>query len=509
MSYASDNIKIASNTLLLYVRMLLLMVMTLYTSRIVLDVLGITDFGIFSAVGGLIAFMVFFNSAMTSTTQRYLAFYLGQGDQKALKSVFNAVFNLHLFVAVAVLILAETVGLWFFYKYLNLPPDRLDAAFWVYQFSVLAFVVKIVQVPFSASIIASEKMAFFSYISALEVILVLLLVLFLQKIPFDHLMVYGFLLLVVGVIVLAVYRYYCHTRLQFSSYGFRGNKALYKELGSYSGWSLIGNLSFVARNQGANLLLNLFFGTLLNAAWAVAAQVQAAVRSFVANFLTAVNPQIIKSYAAQDFQRTTELIFRSSRLGFLLLFFLSLPLLLETRFILDLWLVQVPDYAVILTQLLVLNQLIDSFSGPLITAVQATGKIKKYQIVVGGILLLNLPFTYLLFRLGAPPQTTVLVSVGLSFFALVARLGIIGRLLPFKWQNFIVKTVVPALGVVVLASLVPGWIFYQMETGWIRFVLVLGGSFLCSGLLIYYLGLDVAERNWLGNQFQRVKIRKR
>ena len=494
MSRSQDNLRIAKNTLLLYFRMLFLIVVSLYASRIVLNVLGVDDFGIHNVVGGVVILFAFFNSAMSSTTQRFLSFELGKGNFERLQRVFSAAVTIHIFVAIGVLILSETIGLWFFYNYLNIPAERMDAAFWVYQLSIATFLIKIIQVPYNASIIANEKMGAYAYISIVEASLILLSVFILTWIEFDKLVLYSVLLFFLAIIITTVYRIYCIRKLRSCSYTYFWDKALYTELVSYSGWSLLGNLSFAAKGQGVNILLNIFFGPAINAARAIAYQVQAAVQSFVTNFQIAVNPQIIKSYASGDTENMMNLIFKSARFSFFLLFFLSLPILLETEYILLLWLGIVPDYAALFTILIIINALIDCLSGPLMTSVQATGKIKRYQIIVGGVLLLNLPIAYIFLKLGYSPEITIYISILLSVLALGLRLWVLQSLIAISIARFFKEVLWRGLAVTVISVLLPWYLSCVLEAGFFRLLVVVSVSVVMVTFSVLLIGLKASEK---------------
>lgn len=503
MSRSKDNIRIAKNTLLLYFRMLFLMFVTLYTSRIILKALGVEDFGIFSVVGGIVTVLAFFNAAMSGATQRFFAFELGKGDLKQLGKVFSAALSIHIAIALLVLILAETVGLWFFYNYLNIPPDRLDAGFWVYQFSIATFVVKIAQVPYNASIIAHERMGVYAYVSIAEAMLTLLLAFTLTWVEYDKLMLYAMLLFLLTLIIASIYKIYCTRKFVTCRYQFTWDRPLYEEIVRYSGWNLFGNLSFVAKGQGVNILLNIFFGPAINAARAIAYQLQTAVQAFVANFQMAVNPQIIKLYASEQKEAMQHLVFKSARLSYFLLFFLSLPILLETEFILHLWLTVVPEYSVIFTILIIINALVDSFSGPLMTSVQATGRIKWYQIVVGGMLLLNLPVSYVFLKLGYSPEITVYIGITLSLFALVLRLWFLQAMIGISIGRFFREVMGKALIVSFISGILPWYLSTTLDAGLIRFLVVGVASAMMVGGAIFAIGLTQNERTFIQQQLTR------
>lgn len=479
---------------MLYFRMLFTMVISLYTSRIILNTLGVEDFGIYNVVGGIVTMFAFFNSAMSSATQRFLSFEMGNNDLPQLKKVFSATLTIHIAIAAVILILSETLGLWFFYQYMNIPPERLDAALWVYHFSVLTFLIGIVQVPYNASIIANEKMEIYAYMSIVEVALKLGLVFLLTWMDYDKLKLFVVLLFLLSFAKTFFYRIYCKKKFKECHYQFQADPALYKKLVAYSGWNLFGNLAAVAKGQGVNILLNIFFGPAINAARGVAFQVQTAVQSFVSNFQMAANPQIIKSYASNDRVYMMGLIFKSARISFYLLFLISLPILIDADYILRIWLKIVPEFSALFTRLIIINALIDCVSGPLMTAAQATGNIKKYQVVVGSLLLLNLPVTYLVLRLGYPPETAFYVSIALSIVALMLRLFILRGLIQIKIRLFFGEVVFRSLWIVILSALIPFFVHIRMDEGPGRLLLVTALSWILTAVVIFTVGLKHSER---------------
>ena len=356
---ATNNKRIAKNTLMLYIRMLFIMVVSLYTSRVVLQALGVEDFGVFNVVGGIVTMFTFINSAMVSSTQRYLNFELATGNESKLKSVFNTSVQIHAIIAITIIVLGETIGLWFLLEKLVIPEGRMTAAIWVYQCSILSCAVNIMSAPYNADIIAHEKMSAFAYISVLEVSLKLLIVYLLWLSPYDKLIVYAILTLMIQIIIRSIYSGYCHKHFTESKLVWQFNKPLFKEMSGFAGWSFVGNLASILFNQGLNMMLNIFFGPVINAARGIAVQVQSTVTQFVTGFQTAINPQITKNYAEGNLEQMHSLMFRSARFSFLLLYFISLPVLLETKFLLTIWLKEVPENTIIFTQFILINQLID------------------------------------------------------------------------------------------------------------------------------------------------------
>lgn len=489
-----NNKRIAKNTLLLYFRMMLTMAISLYTSRIVLNALGVEDFGIYNLVGGLMSMLWIVIGAMSSATQRFLTYEIGRNNFIQLKKTFNASLILYMGFAVFSLLIGETVGLWFVNTQLVIPAERMDAARFIFHLSVISFMISIVQIPFNALIVAHEKMNIFAYISILEVTLKLIVAYLITHIQFDHLKLYGILLFLVTFIITTVYRVYVRKHFKESAFEIVKDRGMYKMLGSYSGWSLLGSIAAVAKAQGIGIILNIFFGPIVNAAQGVAGQLQGAIQSFVGNFQTAVNPQIIKSYAADDREYLTQLIIRSAKFSFFLILILSVPVILEIDFILKLWLKTVPQYAASFTILILIVSLIDSISGPLITSINATGKIKMYQIVVGGLLIAILPISYLFLKLGYSPEIVYIVQISISCLALFMRLYFTKKLIDFPIIT-IIKEVILKNIIIVTIIIVPMLFLKSMINNQIvRLIVEIIVSFIISGITIYYIGLDKNEK---------------
>lgn len=488
--------RIAKNTSLLYIRMLFIMGVSLFTSRVILQVLGEEDFGIYSVVGGIITMFTFINTAMVSTTQRYLNFELAQGDEDSLRKVFNTSLQIHIFIAFIIVILGETIGLWFLIKKLVIATDRMVAALWVYQCSIFSCVVSVMSAPYNADIIAHEKMSAFAYISVFEVILKLIIVYFLFVFPYDKLIVYAILLLVVQIIIRFIYSYYCHKHFKETHFKAEFNRSLIREMTNFAGWSFVGNLAYIFFTQGLNMMLNIFFGPVVNAARGIAVQVQSAVQQFVGGFQTAINPQITKEYASGNLAQMHGLMFRSARFSFFLLFFISLPVLLETKFLLTIWLDVVPDNTIVFTQIMICISLICTTANPLVIANQATGKVKKYQITVGGILLLILPISYIVLKLGAPAYFVFLVHLFIEITAQIARMYMLRNLIHIRMSDYIKNIYFPISITVLIAIIPPCLILFYLNEGWVRFIMVFFISLFSVGLSTFFVGLTKKERNF-------------
>lgn len=494
---SANNKRIAKNTLLLYVRTLFIMLITLYTSRVILNTLGVSDYGIYNVVGGVVAMFGFINGSMSSATQRYITFALGKGDMKNLQKVFSTALQIHFLIAILILLLGETVGLWFLYEKMQIPTDRMDAAFWVLQCSILSTVVMIISVPYNADIIAHEKMSAFAYISILEAVLKLAVVYALLLSPYDKLIFYAFLILAVQLLIRFCYNSYCHKHFFESKYKHIWDKSLFKEMTSFAGWSMFGNLAGVLFGQGLNMLLNVFFGPVVNAARAVSVQVQNAIQQFVGNFQMALNPQITKTYAKGEMKEMHQLMFRSARFSFYLLFLLSLPVLFETNFILTIWLKTVPENTVIFLRIMICTSLIYTLANPMIIANQATGKVKKYQAVCGTILLMILPISYICLKLGCPAYSVFIVHFCMEAIAQLARMIMLRPLIGIRVYDYFKNVYSRVFIVAALSIIVPLLVYESLNDTILRFFIVCVVCVLSVSAVAYTIGLSNNEREFV------------
>lgn len=494
------NKRIAKNTLLLYFRMLFMMAVSLYTSRVVLNALGVEDFGIYNVVGGVVAMFGFLNSAMSTSTQRYITFELGRNDFKQLNKVFNISISIHAFISIVIFILAETVGLWFLYHKMTIPIERMDAALWAYQGAIASTIVLIMSVPYNATIIAHEKMSAFAYISVLEVVLKLLIVYLLLIGDFDKLKLYAVLMFTVQLIIRFIYGNYCKRHFPETKILFCKDWTLFKNMLAFAGWNLWGNCAAIAFTQGVNILLNMFFGPAVNAARGIAVQVQNAVTQFSFNFQTALNPQITKSYATGDYTYMHKLIFRSSKFTFFLLLFLSLPILLETEMILTIWLGNVPEHTVNFLRLILCVTIIDATANPLMVSAAATGKVKVYQSVVGGILLAILPISYAVLKLGGNPESVFIVHLSICIIAFTVRLFIIRPMIQLSLSQYFKEVIIKCMVVTIISLILPISIQYitnESMTGFLGVCL----TCVCSvSVSAYYLGFNQNEKLFINQK---------
>ena len=444
MTLLENNKRIAKNTLYLYIRMFLIMGVTLYTSRVILQSLGVEDFGIYNIVAGIVVLFSFLNNAMAISSQRFLSFALGEKDDKDVKKIFSMSMTSHIAIALIVFLVAETLGLWMLWE-MNIPADRIIAARWTYQFAVFTCIVQIVRVPYNASIIAYEKMSFYAWISIIEVLLKLVIVYLLIAYKGDKLILYSFLLFFIACLINFLYKIYCNKNFQVTKYYFHWDPILLKKILSFSGWSLFGSLANVSASQGINMIINLFCGVVANATVGISNQVASAVSQFLCSVQTAFNPQLVKSYATGDNEYFMNLIFKSSKFSYYLMITLSLPVIINCDIFLNVWLGSAPEYSTEFSQLMIVFLLIDAISGPLWIAVQATGRIKKYQILMAVLILLNLPLSYICLRCGYSPVYVFVIRVAINFITLGSRIYYLKLLIKLPIYRFFKEVINPII----------------------------------------------------------------
>lgn len=488
--------------------MLVLMLVALYTSRVVLKALGVEDYGIYNVVGGVVAMMGILNNAMSVSTQRYLTFEFGKGDNVRLKQVFSTSLSIYFCFAVILLLLAETVGLWFLNTQLVIPLNRMVAANIVYQFSIFSVITTLFYSPYNAVIITHENMSVYAYLSIIEAILRLCVAYALLYGSSDRLILYAFMLMLVSFMSTFCYIIYCTKHYSEARFKFYWEKKLFVELMSYSGWNMFGSVSGLIKVHGVDILLNIFFNPSVNAACGLAFQVNAAVSSFFSNFYIAVRPQITKYYARDDLENMFKLVFRSSKMSFFLILLVSLPLLIETPYIIKLWLGQIPDYMAEFVRFVLLITAVDAMASPLMTSAHATGKIKLYQSLVGTITMLNLPISYVILKFGATPQSVFCVSLVISIINLFVRLWIVRKLMPIPVKKYISDVFGRCMMCALLAAVVPIIALQFFDNSFGSFCLMTILCFLCSALAIWRVGLNSSERSLI-SLIIRNKIYKR
>lgn len=497
MSYTPNNKRIFKNTMLLYFRMAFMMCISLYTSRVVLQTLGVEDYGIYDVVGGVVILLSFIYDGMTTSTLRFLTHELGTGDKKKLHEAFVTSLHVHLLISFLIVLFCETGGLWILYNKMQIPIERMTAAFWCYQLSIFAAVVNIMSYPYNAAIIAHERMSAFAYISILDAVLKLLLVYLLLAFSYDRLILYAILFAGEKLLLRSVYNIYCTRHFDECSYQWIFNKLLFKEMLSFASWNMWCNMAYVCCTQGLNILLNMFFGPITNAARSVAVQVESAVSRFVVNFQMAINPQITKTYANGQMQEMHQLIFRSSRFTFCILLILCLPLIVETPFILSLWLKEVPEYAVVFVRLLLLILIVQQHANPLTIAVAATGRVRKNEFINGALVLTIAPLSYIVLKIGGQPWHVYVVHLCIAIIALGTRILITMPLIEMKLSEYFHSVLKPC-AIVLLLSLVLPYLLKQLSCpGWGFAILTIALTVISASIVSFAAGLEREERHFI------------
>jgi len=479
------------------------MLVSLFTVRIVLDVLGIIDYGIFNVVGGIVMMLGFLGGTMAGASQRFLAFEIGRNDKVRLKKTFSVTLTIYVFIAFLVIIIAETFGLWFVNHKMVIPPDRIEAARWVYHFAVFSFVMTIITIPYQSVIIAREKMNIYALIGILEVAAKLLIVYLLVLISFDKLKLYSMLVFITTTIITLIYRTYCKKNFEEATFKLSKDWSIFREISTYAGWNMIGSIANIFRTNGVNILLNLFYGPIVNAAQGIAFQITAAINNLILNFYMAVKPQITKTYASGNNIYFIKLVFQSSKFSFFLLLLLTMPLIIETHFILDLWLMEIPPYVILFTRLMIIGLLIETINNQLISALQASGKIKHYQITISLMLLLIIPISYLLFKFKAPPESTFYVSIGIVLLYFYPQIFIVKKVIQFSVKLYFNQVIIPIIIVTIISYVLPFIIHLNMEYGILRFFVVSFSGLIFSLFSIYFLGISKGEKTMVKSWVNR------
>lgn len=505
---SANNNRIAKNTLLLYIRMFFMLLISLYTSRVVLSTLGIVDYGINNVVGGVITMLGFLTGSLSAASSRYITYDLGKGDMIALKKTFGNILSIHYILAAIVLVLGETLGLWFMSTQLQIPPEREIAAMWVYQFSILSFILAVINVPYNATIIAHEKMSAFAYISIADAILKLLIVYLLVIIPYDKLIIYVILYFCIQAFDRIIYGIYCSRHFEETHTRLRYDGSLFREIFAFAGWTMNGNLAAIGYTQGLNILLNIFFGPTVNAARGIAVQVQGVCQQFCNNFQMALNPQLTKNYAQGDFDNMHRLLVKSSKFSFYILFFIVLPLMFKAEFVLKLWLGIVPEHTVTFLRLILIVGLLYTLSNPIIVSVHATGKLKKFQLIEGTMLLTIVPIAYILLKFfGIRPEYVFVVHIAVELCTQYARLRIVLPMINMKLGDYVRSVLKPIAFVVFLSPWLPYITDITVHGQWSSFFIVCIMCVLCISGCVYLIGCTASERMFIKRKLSGILIK--
>lgn len=495
MSYTPSSSRLMKNTFLLYFRMALLMCINLYTSRIVLEVLGVEDFGIYNVVGGVVIMLSFINDSMTNATRRFLNFELGTGNKQRLHEVFVTSLNIYLIISLLVVSLGETVGLWFVLEKMTIPQERMTAALWCYHISIFTAIIDILSCPYFSAIVAHEKMKAFAYIAILDAVLRLLLVYLLLVFDYDRLIFYALLYAGERILIRILYNIYCVRNFEECKYRWMFNKSLFKEMAIFAGWNMWGNLAYVTYTHGLNMLLNVFFCPVVNAARGVAVQVQGTIGNFANNFQMAITPQITKTYASGQMEETHQLVYRGSRITFCLMLIMCLPIIVETPSILSIWLKEVPDGAVLFLRLLLIIVIIQKYTSPLSTAVSSTGRIKKYETWVNCLMLTILPISYIILYFGGEPWSVFVVYLIIVIIAFVLILYIALPMIKMKLKDYLKYALKPCAEVLFFSMLVVSALKLLFSPTFPLSLLTIIFTFIGTTIFCFIFGLDNEERD--------------
>ena len=495
MEISESNKRIAKNTLILYVRMFLMMLVGLYTSRVNLAALGVDNFGVYNVVGGFVAMFSIISTSLSGAISRFITYELGRGGGDKLKTMFSTSVNIMAGLSLLIVIIAELLGPWFIDTQLDIPAGREIAAQWVFQFSILNFVVGLISVPYNAAIVAHERMSAFAYISIFEALGKLAVALLIPYSPIDKLIFYAGLLCTMSLIIRFIYGYYCKRHFAECTYTFTFDKSIFKQMSGFAGWNFFNSTNYILNNQGVNMLMNIFFGVAVNAARGIAVSVDNIVNQFVGNFMTAINPQITKSYASGDLDRMHKLVCRGAKFSYYCMFLLALPIILGAEQILDLWLVDVPKYTVLFVQLILLMSLCDCIGRTGYTACMATGRLKKYSLVIGSIGIFEFPLAWIAFSLGAQPQYAYYIYVIVKIAVLIARMYLMEEMVHLKVRMFVTNVILPILLTTLVAIVIPVMLNVVMEPSLVRLFVVTIVAVLCVAVSALFLGMTIAERD--------------
>jgi O-antigen/teichoic acid export membrane protein len=500
-----SNKRIAKNTVYLYVRMIISMLVSLYTTRIVLQVLGVSDYGIYNVVGGFVAMFTLFNSILQSGTRRYITLYLGKDDKKLLKDTFTTSMRIHALISIVILVLAETVGLWFLNVKLTIPADRIVAANYVYQFSILSTILNVMQTPYIASVTAHEKFGIYAYMSIFDVVMKLAVVFFLLYLTGDKLIIYALLLMLVNLSGIVIYRIYCSRKFEECVFSFRKNDELHRAMLKFSGWTTLGHLSAVLNNHGVNLVVNIFFGAVLNAARGLADTITWLIKSFVGNSLIAAQPQLVKYYGARDTAGFNRLIYNVSQYALFLYSIIAIAVFLEIDFVLNIWLDVVPQHTSEFIKAVLIINLI-SFAGNMIDqGIVAIGRVKEANCFVSPIYLVVLPICYVLYKLGFTPITSYLVQGSGMFLGFLLNLYFLHRYGQFTSVHYFFKVFILNLLWVGISFTLPFFVQSLFPASWMRLVVVSMCSVVSTITIMYCFALPKEVKQKI---IDRIKIRK-
>lgn len=495
-----NNKRIAKNTIFLYIRLFFVLLISLYTVRVVLKALGVIDYGIYNVVGGFASMFSFFCTTMSNATQRFYNYEIGKNGYTAVTGVFNAAIRVQIVFALIVFILGELVGVWYINNVMVIPEERLFVANWIYQFSLFLLILTIIQVPYVAAIMAYEKLDFYAIVGIVDAVFKLFIAIFIAKISYDRLLIYGLLLFLIGLVNIALYIGYCKKFFEPIKIKSNYDKKMGKAILSFSGWNILGAFSFMTRNQGVNVLINAFFGATINTANGIAGQVSGALQTFTSNIVIAFKPQLIQSYAREDYARTQQLFFEMSKVSYVLVLIFSVPLILEMQYILDIWLGgTVPAYTLSFSRLSVVSILISIFHIPIVQIMHATGKVKKFQLYTSVVILAILPLSWICLYIGLPPEFVYWSTIGVFIINQIVGLYVLHQNYEYKYSDYVKIIVIPCAITTILLLIIPCITYQLMNESFFRMVIICGESLIIGILLSYVIILNNSEKQYVNN----------
>lgn len=492
---ASNNKRIAKNTGLLFIRTLFVMFISLYTSRVILKALGVENYGIYNVVGGVVTMFSVISSSLSTAISRFITFEIGKGNKDRLNKVFSTSVLIQIVLALIIFIVCEIIGIWFMESHMQIPPERLYAAYWVLHCSLFSFCINLLCVPYDACIIAHERMGAFAFISIYDAIMKLVICFLLFISPIDKLIFHAILMLLLSLSTRAIYTIYCHRNFVETRSGISFDKDIFKEMLGFSGWSFFNNTAYILNNQGVNMLMNVYFGVVVNAARGIAVQVETAVLKFVNSFTTAINPQITKYYASGDLYNMHKLVCRGAKFSFFAMLFLALPIIIEAEQILSIWLVNVPEYAVIFAQLSLIMGMCDCIGNSGYTACMATGKLKNYSIIITSIGILEFPLAWGFFAYGAAPQYAYYTYIAIKITVLIVRMFLLKKMVGLKVSMYVKDVFVPIITTSIIAILPPIILYNCLDENILRLILIFMVSVTSTAFSALFLGMTKNERN--------------
>lgn len=496
----SNNKRIAKNAIYMYIRMFFVTAVSLYTLRVVLQVLGSSDFGLYNVIGGILTMFSMFSASLTVGTQRFLTFALGENNLEKLRRTFSMAFMLHVIMALIIFFIAETIGLWFFYEFLNIPTGRMDAAFWVYQFTIFGFMATLIQVPFQSCLISHERMSIYAYIGIYDAVMKLLLVVILQFVNYDKLIIYAALIFTVNFSSILIYNIYSRKHFEECTFRMVWDRKLAKEFSSYCGWNLIGGSFGFFTNQGINFLLNIFCGTVVNAARGISMAINSFVVTFVNNFQTAVNPQIVKLYAVKEYDKLYRLVINNCRIAEYLYLLVAIPMFIEIEFVLKIWLGDYPDYTPVFVQIILIQSAWSPFDYPVGMLIHASGRM-KWPSIWASVMILIFPVSYILLKMGFSPVAVYIASAIIWLYLNGCNLYFANRYTHLPIKMVIREVYVNLMVGAAVMFVVPYIVSEHMELGWTRFLIVSSVSFITSALVIFVWGMTPSMRTIVLKKF--------